>query len=268
MYPADDIFAGGLASSSEALKISRRDLQRSRSPSDINIDEELKFGRFLIRRYPFMQSEYLHRSAKLIAGLNTRLFADGAPCAIAPSNVGSSAPISGSSPPFKLLPSWKSLKEFLGVHTDSSNLDTLGLFATSDIQKGNVILKDSTTWGANTLPAMMQLKSRGQVVNSIFRCDNCGGLTPMRQENIYRSKCCNTNYCSNDCMETAKTTYHQVICGKDFSWLKKKSQPAGVKPVPVGINDTTGKLWLRILATCVQSGLHPRKSTCQSINIP
>jgi hypothetical protein len=32
-----------------------------------------------------------------------------------------------------------------------------------------------------------------------------------------------------------------------------------VKPAPVGISDTDGHMWLRILATCVQSGLHPLK---------
>jgi hypothetical protein len=147
MYPAEDIFSGGLASSTDALKNLRRALRQSRLPSHLNPDEQVKYGHVSFRQYPFMPPAYIHRSAELIASANAKLLAIKAPCILRASNVGSLAS-SAPSPPSKSLGPWKSIKQFFGLTTKS---DTLGLFAISAIRKGDVILEDSTSWGANAM---------------------------------------------------------------------------------------------------------------------
>lgn len=107
------------------------------------------------------------------------------------------------------------------------------------------------------MSAIVQLKSNGRRGPSMFRYENCGGVQAITPKNFHRSKCRNTTYCSKDCLETAKATYHQVLCGKDFSWLTSMPQPTVLRLAPGGFTDIDGQLWLRILATYVQSGLHP-----------
>ena len=253
MYPAENIFSGGLASSTDALKSMRRELQQLHIDSQLDADEQMKFGRVPFRQYPFMPPEYIHRSAELIASANARLLAINAPCVLRANTFGSSAPSSAPSPPPKGLGRWKSMKKFYGLTTES---DTLGLFAISAIRKGDIILKDPTTWGTNSLSSIVQAISNGRAY-PMFRCENCYGVMPVWHNTMCHSRCCNTKYCSSSCLETAKANYHQVLCGKDFSWLTNKPQLEGVKPAPAGLSDTDGQMWLRILATCVQSGLHP-----------
>ena len=91
-----------------------------------------------------MPPEYVHRNAGLIASANARLLRLGASCVIRASNLGLVAPVSVSSPEPKSLGSSRSSKGLLGLETEP---ETLGLFATSDIKKGEIILKDSTTAG-------------------------------------------------------------------------------------------------------------------------
>ncbi|KUJ11523.1 uncharacterized protein LY89DRAFT_786439 [Mollisia scopiformis] len=240
MYPADDVLSSGLASSDVALKSLRRNIQQSHAlgRSQTNVDEQLKFGRISFRLYPFMPPQYLQRSAERITSANTRLVEMGAACVVRASSLGSSAAI--PEPPLRILGPWNR---------------TLGLFATSDIKKGDVILKDTTTWGTNTEPAVVYFKYQGRA-HPMPRCDNCCGITPPWNSVVHQSKCCNTTYCSDSCLKTAKATYHQVLCGKDFSWITNKPQSGGRQTDP-GLSDTIGSMWLRILATCVQSGLHP-----------
>ena len=253
MFPGRDIFSGGLATSTAALNDIKRQLKQLPATSQVDADEQIKFGFVSFRQYPFMQQEYIHRSARLIASANARLMAINAPCILRASSFGSLAASSALAPPPKSLGPWKSFKQLFGLTTES---DTLGLFATSAIQKGDVILKDSTTWAANTLTSAVQASFLGRMI-PMSRCENCCGVTPVRQNTIYQSQCCNTTYCSNSCRETAKATYHQALCGKDFSWLTNKQQLAGVKSTPAGFSETDNQMWLRILATCVQSGLYP-----------
>lgn len=80
------------------------------------------------------------------------------------------------------------------------------------------------------------------------------------------AECCGTFYCTQGCLEEAKPTYHKVICGKDFSWLSKPTNKG--RKAPVHTNDLDGQMWLRILATCVQSGLHPLEHPIMAGLIP
>lgn len=69
-----------------------------------------------------------------------------------------------------------------------------------------------------------------------------------------KPKRCDAKFCSRECVDSARASYHYAICGKDFKWLEKSSAPSSEMAADYQ-ND--GVLWLGILATCVQSGLHP-----------
>jgi hypothetical protein len=58
---------------------------------------------------------------------------------------------------------------------------------------------------------------------------------------------------SRSCLKLAKEIFHMVLCGQDFSWHESKK----AKEEVLSLSDTGGPMWLRILAICVQSGLHP-----------
>lgn len=130
--------------------------------------EIVKFGIVPFRQYPFMPSEYLHRSHGLIASTNAKLQTMGAPCVLRSSNIDSRP-----KPPIlsKRLGILKSLKDYLGLSL-SNKSDTLGLFATSDIPKGSVIFKDSTALCAFIQPTRPKMKSsRQEPSHSIYT--NC-----------------------------------------------------------------------------------------------
>jgi hypothetical protein len=211
--------------------------------------QRVKSGAVPFRKYPFMPPKYLERSPALIEAANSRLRKKNAPCAIRVSSVGKqtqqSAPVTLS----KNL-RWKSATEFYGWKSKSN---TLGLFATSNIEQGKVIFTDETAWGATTIPAISKISIPG-VRYPAFRCEMCCGMTMAWHKIIHQAECCTACYCSSYCLEEAKATYHKVICGKDFDWLTTSPQ---AKATPVHLYDLDGIMWLRILAICVQSGLHP-----------
>jgi len=222
-------------------------------------NQRAKFGSLNFRQYPFMAPEYLKRSAALIESANSRLREMGAPCTINYSIIGrrtqQSTPLTLS----KTL-TWKSVAEFVGWNSQSGTSDiqkgepdTLGVFATSDIQEGDVIFTDSTPWGSTSIPAISKVTVAGRTYPG-FRCENCCGMTNIWHRVIHQAECCTTNYCSRRCLEEAKATYHKAICGRDFSWLMNSQKN---EATPVHTFDLDRRMWLRILAICVQSGLHP-----------
>ena len=69
--------------------------------------------------------------------------------------------------------------------------------------------------------------------------------------------CCTSKYCSEPCMEEAKETYHDVICGKDFSWLYKACKEADQI-----YSDRIPLMLVKILATAVHLNCKPLKVPC------
>lgn len=171
--------------------------------------------------YPFIPPKYLTRQDDTVREAQALFRAASSTCELSYSNVSS---ISDTSP------------------------DVLGVFATRDISPSERLLEDVTAIAASEVsasaPSTLPLGCRKAVV-----CDNCYGQTtsipPISPD------CCRTSYCSQGCLDLAISTYHKVLCGKNFDWLY---QEAGKMPKPVNL---CGPIWLRILATCVQSGQHP-----------
>ena len=108
----------------------------------------------------------------------------------------------------------------------------LGVFATRDIKVGEEILVDRVCFAATT-----------EEDESI--CSYCCGAS----KNATKCDSCKTSFCSMKCKDLAWSQYHQVTCGKDFSWVYEDSK-----------SDATlkGPMLLRVLAFCVQNkNVHP-----------
>ena len=54
--------------------------------------------------------------------------------------------------------------------------------------------------------------------------------------------CCTSKFCSERCIQHGKDTYHDIICGKDFSWLYKvwKGADQAYQPASRGSEILTG----------------------------
>ena len=108
----------------------------------------------------------------------------------------------------------------------------LGVFATRDIKTGEEILVDQVSFAATT--------EEDERI-----CSYCCGAS----NNATKCDICKTNFCSPKCKDLAWSEYHQVTCGKDFSWVYTDS-----KSDPI----LKGPMLLRVLAFCVQNkNLHP-----------
>ena len=128
--------------------------------------------------------------------------------------------------------------------------NVLGVFAARDISPSERLLEDATAIAASEVsasaPSTVPMRGTTAVV-----CDNCYRQTtsvlPISPD------CCSTGYRSQQCLDVAISIYHKVLCGKNFDWLYKEAEQM---QMPKSFN-LHGPLWLRILATCVQSGQHP-----------
>ncbi|KAL8626763.1 hypothetical protein Q9189_007530, partial [Teloschistes chrysophthalmus] len=180
---------------------------------------ESAFSRFLA--YPFMPPEYLRRQPKDVAQSKLLFHTGTTTCHLLSSSVRK----------------W-----------DESH-DVFGIFATRNIEAGETLFEDRTILGSCSVSASAPSTLPEEYVNGIRArlCENCYGIT-------YReitACCCETYYCSIHCRDIALACYHKVLCGKDFTWLFDDC-----KKLPKSVAGN-GPLWLRILAICVQSGLHP-----------
>lgn len=117
----------------------------------------------------------------------------------------------------------------------ASRDDMLGLFAARDMEPSECIIVDRTATGICSI-----------IDNGC--CENCYG--PISNSSV-KASCCSTVYCSQECYDLAVTTYHQALCGKDFSYLFK-----GVRGLRNNASPMRPLLMLRFLAACVQAGAH------------
>ena len=132
--------------------------------------------------------------------------------------------------------------------TSSTSPNVLGVFATRDISPSESLFEDATAIAASDVSASAPSKVPMSLTAAVM-CENCYGQTSSSLP--ISADCCRTGYCSQQCLDMAISTYHRVLCGKNFDWLY---QEAAKKPLPINLK---GPTWLRVLATCVQSGQHP-----------
>lgn len=99
---------------------------------------------------------------------------------------------------------------------EGEDVGALGIFATRDIEEGETIIVDKTLLGISDV-----------VSSTLEWCDACHASLRMpylSPKDIRKPKCCKkVAYCSQECLDTAVTGYHSVLCGKDFDWVYHQS---------------------------------------------
>ncbi|KAL9576061.1 MAG: hypothetical protein Q9212_007419, partial [Teloschistes hypoglaucus] len=180
---------------------------------------ESAYSRFLA--YPFMPPKYLRRQPKDVAQSKLLFHTGTTPCHLLSSS----------------------------VRKGDASHDVFGIFATRKIKPGEILFEDRTVLGSCSVSASAPSTLPEEYVHNVRArlCENCYGTTYSE----ITASCCNTYYCSFHCRDIALACYHKVLCGKDFTWLFDDC-----KRLPRSVAGN-GALWLRILAICVQSGLHP-----------
>ncbi|KAF2197071.1 hypothetical protein GQ43DRAFT_341536, partial [Delitschia confertaspora ATCC 74209] len=183
--------------------------------------DRLKDGGVFTVHYPWMQERHRTRTPEIIAMVNEEL-----------KNI-------------------EPQSRYLGQSTLAGRSDMLGMFASRDIPEGECILIDRTATGACS-------NSEGLICENCYGRVKCPPLQAPCCSNILNDAAHATRdinkgsyfvYCSTACYHLAMTTYHQAICGKDFSWL---TEPA--KGLEANASPLRPLLMLRFLASCVQAG--------------
>ncbi|MCJ1472232.1 hypothetical protein MMC13_000879 [Lambiella insularis] len=94
--------------------------------------------------------------------------------------------------------------------------DVLGVFATSDIAPKERFLSEIPVFAASSVSS--SAPSTMHATNPpIALCDNCCGFFQEYKKTLL--ECCQAIYCSKRCHSLALSTYHKVLCGKNFSKL-------------------------------------------------
>lgn len=166
-------------------------------------------GAVLTIPYPWMDPLPLQRSQALIDSVNKEFQERSNSCRLGYSSLGK-API----------PKWA-----------NRTPQVLGVFATQEIDPGECILVDRTATAA---------------CSSASGCTNCFQNISGAQ---YEASCCLALFCSESCYKVALSTYHRVVCGKDFTWLRDT-----VSGISESASVMRPLLLSRYLAACVQAG--------------
>ncbi|CAG8951199.1 hypothetical protein HYFRA_00007946 [Hymenoscyphus fraxineus] len=243
-YPNEDVFPNALASS-------KKEMQKKTSMcASQGAAERARYGEVTYREYPFMLSKHLQRSLDLVQSIDIKLREFDAKCTLSTGTIGQP-----ESPVYSLQKklTWMSMSHFANPLKRPS--EVLGLIANCDIKPGEIIFKDSTPIGVSCKSGSHTWRGEKLPI-----CDHCHGLVMPTKQNkdrpkVFKPKCCDARFCSKECLESARSNYHHAVCGKDFKWLYRDSSPPTSEIASDYQND--GVMWLRILATCVQSALHP-----------
>ena len=208
----------------DQLRKNMKQQRMSREESQVR----LECGSISHLAYPFTPEKYRYRGRDVIESIKSLFNEASWGCTLGPSRVARSSNAPEESPS-----------------------TSLGVFATQNIPFVKRLVEDTTIFAASTVSASAP-STLQSFTNPSSICENCYGSIPTRWTKQHvLSDCCNTSYCSAECREMALTSYHQVLCGQNFDWLYQESRK---KLQQFALN---GPMWLRILATCVQSKAHP-----------
>ena len=218
-YPSDLRFKELSNVAINLLERKRHEI-RTQSPSRKPEDLYNPTGHTFQEQYPFISPRHMSRSKDAIYAAQKALEFLSTNCSLAP-------------------------RTFLNAA--NSNTEAFGIYATMDVKPGSRLFMDETILGAaDTVPSHSLTAGRLEI------CENCCGSLLLNSTERVKSACCSAVYCSEHCRTTALAFYHQSICGQNYDWLLRSSK---------GTNSysklMTGSLWLRVLATCVQSDCHP-----------
>ena len=182
-------------------------------------------GGVLLRQYPWMTADILHREPKFVfEDAQKELESASSKCTIRQTSVPSTRTDQSQSKP---------------------DPGVFGLFVTQDIRKHETILVDKTDLCAT---------------NTSDCCQNCCGNLPTTIGSVTTCSCCGARYCSQDCSARALRIHHRVLCGKDFSFIKSDDDEAAYSAAPGGSVESL--FWVRLLGIVVQeSAPHPLKTS-------
>ena len=182
-------------------------------------------GGVLLRQYPWMTADILHRESKFVfEDAQKELESASSKCTIRQTSVPSTRTDRTQSKP---------------------DPDVFGLFVTQDIRKHETILIDKTDVCAT---------------NTSDCCQNCCGNLPTTTRSVTTFSCCGARYCSQDCSARALRSHHRVLCGKDFSFIKSDDNKGAYSAAPGGSVESL--FWVRLLSIVVQeSAPHPLKTS-------
>lgn len=121
--------------------------------------------------------------------------------------------------------------------------DDFGVYAHNDIQKGETILATRSIW--------TDCATR----DGDDHCLACCRI--LRNRIVIRLTTCTCVFCSDACREEATKTYHNVICGRDLSWLYEACKGADKT-----FSDMVPLMMVRVLATAVHLDCKPLKVPC------
>jgi hypothetical protein len=131
--------------------------------------------------------------------------------------------------------------------------DMLGMFASRNIQPGELILVERTPTGAcSNAEGFICGNCYGRVKCPPIQSTCCSKITEESAEAAHRDIKAASKllvFCSAACYDIAMETYHKVLCGQDLNWL---IEPA--KGLEINASPLRPLLMLRFLASCVQSG--------------
>ena len=121
-----------------------------------------------------------------------------------------------------------------------------GLFARGNIKNNRELLVKTTILCA----------ANPDSVEKLGLCCSCFGSA----DKPVFSTCCNSRYCSSECMEEAARAYHPAICGKDFSFITEAREQDKEDMTRTRM----AHLFIRAVAhiICEGPGIHPLQSSC------
>lgn len=182
-------------------------------------------GGVLLRPYPWMTTEIANRESKFVLeNAQMELQSASSKCTIRRTSVPMTRVDTSRSKP---------------------DADVFGLFLTQDVRKNEIILIDKTDLCAT---------------NPSDCCQNCCDDLPTTNGSVTTLSCCGARYCSQDCLVRALRSYHHILCGKDFSFIKNDDITGVHSAVPGGSVESL--FWVRLLGIIVQeSAGHPLKTS-------
>lgn len=190
-------------------------------PKDLVVHSRM--GKLYQKPYPWMNADLYKRLPALVREVNRNFGAGN--CKVRPVAFG---------PPSSTIKLRPKVKE----HQD---VGPLGIFATRDIEAGEMVLVDQCLTAISNVPS-----------NRFEHCDACHASLKMpwlQPYEMIKPSCCNAvAFCSRGCYQTASKGYHTVVCGKDFDWLYANSGPE----VSAGAGYTWQKImFLRLISIII-----------------
>ena len=183
------------------------------------VKEILHRGQLERVSYPWIVAKELRRSVKAVRRLNAQFQAASTNACILRS------PLRGN-------PTREGVKE-----------DDFGVYAENGIPKGETILATRSIW-TDCAP--------GDGDNHCLACCRI-----LRNKDVIRLTSCTCVFCSDACRQEAIDTYHNVICGREFSWLYEACKGADKT-----FSDMIPLVMIKILGTAVHLDCEPLKVPC------